>query len=301
MIDRKRLGLGLGLAALLLVAGAAPAAADSKESCVDAHSRGQDERQQGHLSVARKLFLQCAQSTCPQVVQAECSQFVDDLNRIQPTITFVARDADGNDLSDTTVEVDGAVIATRLDDGRAYDIDPGKHVVRFTHAGRSHDVPIVVGTGEKGRTVIGKFPGAGPATTATTAGAASTPADAPPATPRVVHPRGAKYLVLGGAIVAAAGAGLIAWGLLTIPDNCDLSSHTCIAPPGDPVFDDASSAVTKFNIGLVAGGVGAAAAIGGLVWYFGGARRPELEEPEGMTAAPYLVPGGAGIGVTSRF
>lgn len=299
MIDRKR----LGLATLLLVGlgAAGPAAADSKESCVEAHSRGQDERQQGHLSVARKLFLQCAQSTCPQVVQAECAQFVDDLNRVQPTITFVARDADGNDLPDTTVEVDGTVIATRLDDGRAYDVDPGKHVVRFTHAGRSHDLPIVVGTGEKGRTVIGKFPAVGGAATATVAGASSTPADPPPSTPRVTHPRGAKYLIIGGAIVAAAGAGMIAWGLLTIPDNCELSSHTCIAPPGDPVFDDASSAVTKFNIGLVAGGVGAAAAIGGLVWYFGGARRPELEEPEGMTAAPYLLPGGAGIAVTNRF
>ena len=75
----------------------------SKEACIDAHSRGQDAREQGRLTLARKLFLSCAQSSCPVAVQTDCARFADDLTSLQPTVNFVARDAAGNDLPNTTV------------------------------------------------------------------------------------------------------------------------------------------------------------------------------------------------------
>ena len=108
--------------ALAIAALSAPALADSmsKEQCLDAHSRGQDARDQGKISLARKLFLSCAQSSCPGAVQSDCARFADELTRMQPSITFVARDGAGADLPDTTVYVDGALIVTRLD-GSAHD------------------------------------------------------------------------------------------------------------------------------------------------------------------------------------
>src|SRR5262245_42266097 len=96
----------------------------SKEECLDAHSRGQDAKDQGKLTLARKLFLTCAQSSCPQLVSSDCARFADDLGRLQPTVIFAARDGSGADLPDTTVYIDDALVATRLDDGRPHDIDP---------------------------------------------------------------------------------------------------------------------------------------------------------------------------------
>src|SRR3954471_15075674 len=101
----------------------------SKEACVDAHSRGQDAREQGKISLARKLFLTCAQQSCPAAVQGDCARFADDLTNLQPTIVLVARDGNGNDLPNTTVYIDGALVATTID-GKPVDIDPGNHTVK---------------------------------------------------------------------------------------------------------------------------------------------------------------------------
>src|SRR5664279_162893 len=97
--------------------------------CIRDSSKGQDARDAGKLSLARKLFMTCAQSACPNLVQGDCARFADELNGQQPTISFVARDKAGADLPDTTVYVDDALVVTRLDDGRPHDADPGKHVV----------------------------------------------------------------------------------------------------------------------------------------------------------------------------
>ena len=53
------------------------------------------------------------------------------------SVSLAARDASGNDLPDTTVYIDDMLVATRLDDGKPHDVDPGKHVIRFNNGG--HD------------------------------------------------------------------------------------------------------------------------------------------------------------------
>jgi len=53
----------------------------SKDQCIDAHSRGQDAREQGKFSLARRLFLACEQPSCPPLVQSDCARFADDLTR----------------------------------------------------------------------------------------------------------------------------------------------------------------------------------------------------------------------------
>src|SRR5690242_2381138 len=79
--------------AVLCLAYSPLASADlTKEQCLDAHSRGQDAKEQNHLSLARKLFLTCAQQSCPTVVQGDCARFADDLSRMQPSINLIARD-----------------------------------------------------------------------------------------------------------------------------------------------------------------------------------------------------------------
>src|SRR5665647_1404930 len=140
----------LATACLVLATASTASAEVSKEACIESHGRGQDAQEQGKLSLARKLFLTCAQSACPALVRDDCARGVDDLARMLPTLTFAARDRGGADLPDTTVYVDDLLTATRLDDGKPYEVDPGKHVVKFVHGDDDHVVTIVVGAGEKG-------------------------------------------------------------------------------------------------------------------------------------------------------
>lgn len=279
----------------------------SKEVCLDSHSRGQDARDAGKLSLARKLFLACAQSACPSLVQGDCARYTDDLARMQPTVSFLARDGSGADLPDTTIYVDDMLLATRLDDGKTYDLDPGKHTIRFVHHGKEQTVTVVVGSGEKGRTIAATFASA-PARRAVAAtelggpGAARESRDggkpAAPARPHVNRPTGAKVLIVVGAIGAIGGGALGIVGLTRVPASCSLGSHECAAPPGDPAFDDARSAVQLTNIGFLTGGIGVVAIVGGLVWYFQGSK--QLPEADEHAVAPWLVPGGGGIAFRGR-
>ena len=284
------------LIAFAIVASSSLAVADtlSKEACVDAHSRGQDARDQGKITLARKLFLTCAQSGCPAAVQGDCARFADDLSNIQPTVNFVARDGNGNDLPNTTVYVDGVLVATTID-GRPVDIDPGNHVVKFSNSGKDEVVTVVIGSGEKGRTVQARF---GSSSSAAPVGGIATPTPKKQG-PKTTHPKGSLAVVIGGGVVALAGGAVAFYGKSQIPSSCNLSTHECAAPPGDKVFDDASSAAGTMNIGIITAGVGVVALAGGLVWYFGGAK---TEKPPTETAiAPWVSGSSGGVSVLGRF
>lgn len=287
--------LALSLLALHALLGGSSAAADevSKEVCIDSHSRGQDAREQGKLSMARMLFITCAQSQCPALVQDDCARFADELNRLQPWLTFAARDERGNDLPDTVVYVDEQLLLTRLDDGKAHAVDPGRHVVRFSHAGRDESITIVVGSGEKGRTVVATFAAASSASGAVPAThTEQTPVPAAP--PRS---KGARALIIGGAALTAVGAALGIAGLVRVPSSCSLSSHDCAAPPGDATFDDAEQAVRWSNVGWTSAGVGAAVLTGGLIWFF---KSGKTERDDDTQVAPLVAPGGGGISLRTR-
>jgi hypothetical protein len=269
----------------------------TKEECVDAHSRGQDAKDQNKISLARKLFLTCAQPSCPSLVQGDCARFADDLGRQQPSLSFAARDGNGADLPDTTVYVDDVLIVTRLDDGRPHDVDPGKHTVRFQNGGKEQTVTLVVGTGEKGRTVVGTF-GTPTATALPTSGSPTEPVRARKLEPVTRHPGGAKAVMGLGAVMVVGGAALGIWGVTKVPAACSTSNNQCAAPPGDKVFTDAASAVKMTNIGIAVGSVGLAAFVGGMVWYFKGAH---TESPDqGVAIVPWIDPTGGGFTVSGH-
>jgi hypothetical protein len=284
--------------AILVPSSVATAETLSKEACVDAHSRGQDARDGGKITLARKLFLQCAQSGCPAAVQGDCARFADDLSNLQPTVNFVARDGNGNDLPNTTVYVDGVLVATNID-GRPVEIDPGNHTVKFSNGGKDEVVTVVIGSGEKGRVVQARF---GAATAASSSSGATGAGDATPKPrgPKTTHPKGSMAVVISGGVLAIAGGAIAFYGKSQVPSQCQLSTHECAAPPGDPVFDDAKSAAGTMNLGIAAAGVGVAALAGGLVWYFAGAKT-DKESATQQAIAPWVSSSGGGVSVLGRF
>ncbi len=270
------------LTTLVVVASASHAAgtAPTKEECLEAHGRGQDLREEGKLARARQVFFTCSQSSCPSLVQADCARFGDELGRLVPTMSFAARDTHANDLPSTTVYVDDVLVATRLDEGKSHDVDPGKHVVRFVRDGKEVTVRVVVNQGEKGRNVIATF-NESPAVSSPAASGQPQPPEPPPSKPSKF-----PLLVAGlGGAAAITGGVLFAVGLGKVPSSCSNVSKECAAPPGDRVFDDAHSGVNLANLGLTVGIVGAAVGVAGLVWYFAQPSEPTVT---GRTTGPWM-------------
>jgi hypothetical protein len=271
-------------------------AAPDKDECIAAHGQGQDLQEKGQLADARALFLTCAQSACPAMVQADCTRFAEEVGRLVPSVTFAARDARGGDIPDTSVRLDDKLVTSRLDEGKSFEVNPGKHTVRFSHEGKEVVQQVVINQGERGRVLVATF---GAAATAPDAPGAPGAPPAPIGTAPPPASRSAAPLVLagiGGAVVLAGGV-LLLVGKSQIPSNCSLSSHDCAAPPDDASFGKARSAVGLMNAGGVVGGVGAAALAGGLVWYFTQSPAPAARTGQSRWS-PWLAPGLAGLSLS---
>jgi hypothetical protein len=255
-------------------AGAAP----TKEECLEAHGRGQDQQESGHLALARDSFAVCSQPSCPGLVQSDCARFSEELARLSPSVTFAARDDGTKDLPDTEVYVDGALVTRNLEEGRTFDIDPGRHAVRFVHRGRSVLLNVIVSEGEHGRPVVATFAERPePALSDMPHGSTEAKHSAAKA-PASVSKRGAFPLILavGGGAALATGAVLLGVGFAKVPEYCSIQTNECAAPPGDPAFDAAHAGVSLVNAGLTTAIAGAVVGVGGLIWYF--AQSPGREE-----------------------
>ena len=291
MSARKVMTLAIVTGSLSLFVPARECRASSKEECVDAHSRGQDLREKGLLTRARRVFLTCAQTSCPGLIQGDCARFGDELERMVPTVTFGARDARATDLPNTTVYVDDVLVATRLDDGKAYELDPGKHTLRFVHEGSETTLRAVLGQGEKGRVLIATFADR-EVPPIDLAAHDLAPEPRRPMFPLVVAGLGAAALATGGA--------LLALGLHKVPDACSVSTKECAASPGDPSFDGARSGVSLANIGAGVGIGGAALLVGGIVWYAVEPKTP-IDTRRGRLVQPWVGRGSGGLSVVSSF
>ena len=282
--------LSSALIALAVMAGAPRAeAAPTKDECVEAHGRGQDLREEGRLTKARQVFLTCSQQSCPALVQSDCARYSEELGRLVPTVTLAARDTHAGDLSNTTAYIDEVMVATRLDEGKTYDVDPGKHTVRFVHDGKEVTMRVVVNQGEKGRNVIATFIDAG--SPESLPSARSSP-DAPAGPPQASRPIFPLVVAGAGTVALAAGIVLVVVGLGKVPSSCNNSTKECAAPPGDKAFDDARSGVTMANAGIGVGVVGGLIAVTGVIWYF--AQSPTTSRT-GSRAAPWVGHGQGGM------
>jgi hypothetical protein len=265
----------------------------TKDECLEAHGRGQDQRDGGRLTLARQTFLTCAQSVCPPLVQADCARFGEELDRIVPTVSFAARDTTGGDLPDAIVYVDDQPAALRLDDGKSYDLDPGKHTIRFVYQGHEAKVSVVLSQGEKGRNVIATF--------ADIAGAPRSAHEARALAPEPRRPVMPLVVVGLGAATAITGGVLLAVGLKEVPSQCSIGTRQCVAPPGDPSLAQAHSGVTLANVGVGVGIGGAALLVGGTIWYFTQPAKMPKETSRAPSIAPWFGTRSGGLSLSSRF
>jgi len=124
--------------ALSLWGAGGAARADEVDACVNASERGQELRDQGKLRAARALFVTCAAAECPAIVRKDCTGWLAAVDEKLPSVVIHARGADGRDLADVRVTMDGETLASLLD-GRAIAVDPGTHTFQLV----ARDLPSI--------------------------------------------------------------------------------------------------------------------------------------------------------------
>jgi hypothetical protein len=246
------------------------------KACLDASEQGQTLRDSGSYLGARQRFIACAGEQCPGEVRKACVAWLEDLDKLVPTVVFAAT-AQGRDVTDVRVSVDGSVVAERIE-GKPVPLDPGEHRFRFERPGEQPiDQPLVLHAGEKERLVSARFgPERVPSPASTAAPGASPPPERPALTP------GAFY-ALGAAAVAAvvAGVALDTSGYVFL-QQCK-SDATCSGS------HERAEVQWRFVAGDLLVGTGVAAAIA--AWLL----RPI--EPRSSGASPYAQ---VDVGATSR-
>jgi hypothetical protein len=234
------------LASLLVPADAAAQELDAKaQACVDAYHASQELRLEQKIRAAREKATVCAQETCPNAVRSGCTKWLTDLAVSQPSLAITARGADGTDVTDVVVEVDGQRVTDSLS-GRPIEVDPGKHVIRFSHRGLVTTQEVVVTEGIKNRPVEVQFADPSKPEATTT----PQPRELP------VAP-----LVIGGVGVVSLGvfATLAALGTSEVNDLRDNCAPGCST-------DEVDSAKQKILLGDVFLGTGVVAVGISAVW-----------------------------------
>jgi len=228
------------------------------ELCSAAYERTQTEKLAGHYVAASAAALECSQLQCNSAIVQECVRFYSALESETPTLVFSARKAEGGELTDVRVEMDGKVVAEQIT-GRPFATDPGPHNFVFIHPKRGLlRLSETARVGDKARVLEVTF-----ADPNAKVSGANKDAAAP------AQPGGVPVMtyVLGG--VALVGFGAFAYFRVSgVSDYNSKNSDTGCSPNCSP--DDVDPIRKKFTYSYVSLGVGAAAAVGAAAFYFVG-------------------------------
>jgi hypothetical protein len=235
---------------VLLGAGAARAEDAPRDRCTAAYDSTQRLRQAGKLREAHGEALACADATCPRVLRQDCARWVDELDRATPSVVLRATGADGCDIVDAEVTIDGAIVARRLQ-GAPFALDPGVHVVRLQPAsGPPIEQRVVLVEGDRDRRIELSAAAAGASCGAPRAAAAPTAEPSATGVSDLDRPTPPLAYALGALGLASVGSGA-AFAISGFSKRSDLDTCKPYCKP-----DDVASARRTFVVSDVLIGVG---------------------------------------------
>jgi hypothetical protein len=240
--------------------------AADKATCIAAAESGQQLQKEGKLSAAREKFLVCADESCPSYIKSDCLNWINDVTAALPSITISIADKAGADLLEAQIEIDGKLVAQRLD-GKAISLDPGPHTVAVTPVGQERkETNVLLNIGDKSRKISFKY-GSG------------LPIEEPGAHKAVHGPL--PWVVMGvGAVAAGVGLGValsVSAEDKLIPATCtdrSAAQPTCtgatkaLRDADAAKATEAAKAQDRQLIGYIVAGAGGALLVGGLIWHF---------------------------------
>ena len=269
-------GPRLRLSVAFWVALAAPffstdrARAEDTSACTKSYEGAQILKKKREFISARRELLTCLHE-CPFVVQRECGQWLEGIESVLPSIVIHA-EAAGEDRTEVKVELDGKVIAERLD-GKGIDVDPGQHDLKFTLAGYPQvRKNLLVHEGEQLRAIRVVFEQ--PEVSFGLAGSKQPPAETRRPVPPVLY-------VVGG-VAVAGGVGFAAFGLVGTAQRKRLE-RDCAPRCTDSSVDGVHRNLVMADVSL---GVGLVALATGAVLWFTRPQVPAAPERASLDVAP---------------
>lgn len=290
------LGVGSGLSSSIAFADE-----PTKEECVAANEQAQKLRDRHKLRDAREHLRFCVSKSCPLVLQADCAERLNEVEKALPTIVFVVRNERGEDLTAVRVTMDGARLADRLD-GSSLTVDPGEHTFVFESEGFARvESKRLVREGDKDRrenVVLKSAPKPAPPPEPRPEPVPQpTPAPTPPTSDAQPPIAGAEAgsrtpiaayvaLAVGGlGVVAGSVFGVIALGKKSSLDSACGSDKTACPPAFqsdiDALHRNAVISNVGFGVGLVGLGVG-----GVLLLMSGGSKSESAPEKSAVVVRP---------------
>ncbi|HET9958044.1 MAG TPA: hypothetical protein VFQ61_26285 [Polyangiaceae bacterium] len=236
-------------------------AQETAQACASAYEEAQRLRARGALKQASHEAQVCSQVECNQFIVQECIKLYEQIQADTPSMIFTARNGDGEELNAVQVQVDGQVVAERLD-GRPIDLDPGPHTFRFEAAGLPPlETKHTARVGDRNRVIEVML------------GEKRAPQPPPPAlapTSPLLPPQGGTrhaQVPVGTWVLGGLGiVGLGAFGYLRLAATNEYNDFaTTCSPRCDPKETD--KVHTKFQLSYVALGVGAVSLGGAALVY----------------------------------
>lgn len=235
-------GVVLGLTSTEGLAFAGP---DEREQCATSAEQAQQSRDEGKYRRARQQMLFCAREVCPGPIKSDCSKWLSELDRDAPTVVFGAREANGADLLDVKVSMDGTPIQERLD-GKPVLVDSGEHKFTFeTKTGAVKEERVLIRAAEKARPIIATFP----SSSAEKATEATVPGSDKPTSEGSMVPA----LVVGGIGLVALGS----FGYFGLTGKSEVDDLQKCKPNCNQ--DDVDAARSKLIIADISLGIGVVA------------------------------------------
>jgi hypothetical protein len=238
---------------------AAQPPANVKFACIDASEKAQKLRAAGKLVAASQALKSCVLDACPGPVREACSQWMGEVSASLPSIVIGARDAEGKDIVDLKVSIDGAVVSEHLG-GRALPIDPGGHAMRYELPdGAVVNEEILVREGEKNRPITVNFPAPAKPTIAAVAGPPAALAEVPAGPRKASTGNTVAGIVFAGVGAAALGTALALDLTTTNKVNADKAPTGCAnTSPTGCSASEVSGLKLDYDLAGVSLGVGIA-------------------------------------------
>jgi hypothetical protein len=236
----------------------------------------------GRLRLASELFTTCgSDESCPDQIRTECTEFLESVRRTIPTVILSVVDDAGKDVSNVRVFSTDELLTEQLD-GRALEIDPGKHRLRFVLPwGDVLSSDVLIREGEKNRLVEVRLEKKGGAPAAEgTETTSPKPAPSEPAEPASTPV--AAYVATG---IAVVGFGTFA-GFAIAGNSQKNKLEGCAPSCGDGDrnrYDDMKRSFLIADVGL---GVGAVSAVVATVLFVTSGSAPPHRERSAQNSGP---------------
>jgi len=262
---------------LAVVAWTSVAKAEDDAACQASFVAGQRLYKLEHdLLAGRDQLLVCAK-TCPDELRASCGRWLSEIDAELPSVVVKAKDAQGNDVLDASVEIDGKLVAGYTE-GAPIELNPGEHELRVLRPHRPPaETSIILHSGEKLRVVD-----------------------------MWTEPRRASVIVsrrpipLGAIVLAGvSAASLVSFGVFAVWTTVEYDATSACRPYCAESSRD-SAFTTKTVIADTSLGVAGASLVAAGVLYL---VRPTVTErpPTAGVVVPWAAPGGGGVAWSGRF